>query len=159
MERTGSAENRIRLRANGEGPKSPTVFAVYPPLGSLLIPQRLDRIEVRRPECRQHSAHDSYQTQNYRRNNQHLRRNDQPDVTCFSIFGQGAVKRQLTNRDGDDEGQQNSAESADSRNHHGFREELEQNISPPRSQGFFYPNFASSLRHGYQHHVHQTDSA
>ena len=59
----------------------------------LLVPQRLDGVEVGGADGGDHSAHQAGDGKNHRGHNHRGRRNQEPDVRVLGIFGQSAVKR------------------------------------------------------------------
>src|SRR5207248_9731748 len=61
-----------------------------------LIPQRLNRIQIRRPHRGEHSAHNSNQRENGGSDQQYFRRDDQSHVGGFGVFGESAIKGQTS---------------------------------------------------------------
>src|SRR5258708_30922643 len=98
---------------------------------ALLVPQRLNRIQPRRPHRRHHPAHHPHHRQDSRRHHQNHRRNNQPNVSHLRIFRHRAIKRQPPHPHRHHIRQQDPQHSSHRRNHHRLRQKLHQNIPPP----------------------------
>lgn len=58
------------------------------------VPQRLDRVQIRRAHRRNHPADHAHDRQNRSRHNQNHRRNNQPDVARLGVARHRAIERQ-----------------------------------------------------------------
>src|ERR1700722_13934976 len=124
----------------------------------LFVAQGLDGIQPRGAEGRNHAADQPDRSKNQCGHDYRAGSDDQTDVPSLRILGHRAIKREPSYGKRDHVGQNNPQQAADESDGKSFCEELKQDISTARPQGFFYADLPSTLGHRDQHDVHQADS-
>src|SRR5579872_4446654 len=84
---------------------------------------------------------------------------DEADIACIRILGNGAIERYGANTIRNCIGKQHAEHTACGGNDQSFRKKLKKNVALARTQSFFHANLAGSLGDGDQHDVHESYAA
>src|SRR5258706_9789041 len=126
---------------------------------ALLVAQGFNRIKSCRLDRREHAADNAYEAENRRRPDQRGRIDVEVDIAFAGVVLEGAPQSERAYTPGNQIGQHYSQQAAQSRDHEGFGEELEQDVPAMCAQRLFHANLAGALGYRNQHDVHQADAA
>src|SRR5664279_2841151 len=116
-------------------------------------------VEARGTDGRDHTADESDRAENQDRDEKGDGVDHQADVASFGMFRHGAVEGEPSDGEGYGVGEDDAHEATDESDGEGFGKKLKEDMAAARAEGFLNTDFASALRNGDEHDVHEPDAA